>query len=92
VNEYTEGGEQPPVIFSVDRRLVEHQLKRLEHHRRERDPGKVAATLEALRTACRGRGNLMPPILEAVRAYATLGEVCGAMREVFGEYNAPTVI
>ena len=60
VNEYTEGGEQPPVIFSVDRRLVEHQLKRLEHHRRERDAARVVTTLDALRAACRGTENLMP--------------------------------
>jgi methylmalonyl-CoA mutase N-terminal domain/subunit len=92
VNEFTDGGEQPPAIFSVDRRLVEHQLKRLEHHRRERDQARVKASLAALTTACSGTGNLMPPILEAVRAYATLGEICGAMRAVFGEYSPPTVI
>jgi methylmalonyl-CoA mutase N-terminal domain/subunit len=92
VNEYQDGGEQRPSIFSVDRRLVEHQLKRLEHHRRERDPARVEASLAALRNTCNGTGNLMPPIIECVRAYATLGEICGAMREVFGEYQAPTVI
>ena len=92
VNEYQDGGEQRPSIFSVDKRLVEHQLKRLEHHRRERDPAQVEAALVALRAACHGTANLMPPIIECVRAYATLGEICGAMREVFGEYQAPTVI
>lgn len=92
VNEYQDGGEQRPSIFSVDRRLVEHQLKRLEHHRRERDSARVEASLGALRNTCNGTGNLMPPIIECVRAYATLGEICGAMREVFGEYQAPTVI
>jgi methylmalonyl-CoA mutase N-terminal domain/subunit len=92
VNEYTEGGEQPPVIFSVDKRLVEHQLTRLEHHRAQRDQERVRATLGELRSACEGSANLVQPILEAVRAYATLGEICGAMRDVFGEYNAPTVI
>ncbi|MCC6416962.1 MAG: methylmalonyl-CoA mutase [Gemmataceae bacterium] len=92
VNEYRDGGQQRPSIFSVDRRLVEHQLKRLEHHRRERDETRARESLAALTAACRGSGNLMPPILEAVRAYATLGEICGAMREVFGEYHPPTVI
>ena len=92
VNEYTEGGEQPPALFSVDRRLVDHQLKRLEHHRRERDSAKVEASLAALKETCRGTGNLMPPILGAVKAYATLGEICGAMRDVFGEYRPVTVI
>ncbi|GBD24257.1 Methylmalonyl-CoA mutase [bacterium HR29] len=92
VNAYTEGGEQPPTIFRVDKRLVEHQLKRLEHHRRERDPEAVRRTLDELERACRGNDNLMPYIIEAVRAYATLGEICGTMRKVFGEYRPPTVI
>ncbi len=92
VNAYTEGGEQPPTIFRVDKRLVEHQLKRLEHHRKERDPERVKRTLDELERACRGNDNLMPYILEAVKAYATLGEICGTMRKVFGEYRPPTVI
>ena len=92
VNGYREGGEQPQTIFSVDRRLVDEQLARLARHRRERDAEAVAAALAALRAACAGEANLMPPILDAVRAYATLGEICGAMREVFGEYRPPTVI
>ena len=92
VNDYREGGEQPQTIFSVDRRLVDEQLARLARHRRERDAEAVASALAALRAACAGDANLMPPILDAVRAYATLGEICGAMREVFGEYRPPTVI
>jgi methylmalonyl-CoA mutase, N-terminal domain len=92
VNEYTDGADQRQSIFSVDRRLVEHQLKRLKLHRSKRDAARVAATLDSLRTSCQGSENLVPPILEAVRAYATLGEICGAMRDVFGEYRPPTVI
>ena len=92
VNDYREGGEQPQTIFSVDRRLVDEQLARLERHRRERDAQAVAGALAALKAACAGDANLLPPILDAVRAYATLGEICGAMREVFGEYRPPTVI
>ena len=92
VNDYQEGGDQPQTIFSVDRRLVDDQLGRLEHHRRERDPEAVASAIAGLKAACEGDVNLLPPILDAVRAYATLGEICGAMREVFGEYRPPTVI
>ena len=92
VNDFQEGGDQPQTIFSVDRRLVDDQLGRLEHHRRERDPEAVASAIAGLKAACEGDGNLLPPILDAVRAYATLGEICGAMREVFGEYRPPTVI
>jgi len=92
VNEYTDSAGQPQSIFSVDRRLVDHQLQRLERHRSARDTNRVTATLEALRTSCQGTDNLVPAILDAVRAYATLGEICGAMRDIFGEYRPPTVI
>ena len=92
VNDFQEGGDQPQTIFSVDRRLVDEQLGRLEHHRRKRDPEAVASAIAGLKAACEGDDNLLPPILDAVRAYATLGEICGAMREVFGEYHPPTVI
>ena len=92
VNDFRDGGDQPQTIFSVDRRLVDEQLSRLAHHRRERDPEAVAGAIAGLKAACEGDGNLLPPILDAVRAYATLGEICGAMREVFGEYRPPTVI
>lgn len=92
VNEYADDAQQRPAIFSVDRRLVEHQLGRLARHRKGRDGTRVTAALENLKSACQGTTNLMPPILEAVRSYATLGEICGAMRDVFGEYRPPTVI
>jgi len=48
--------------------------------------------LEAVRQAAEGNGNLMPHILAAVRAYGTLGEICGILREVFGEYREPAII
>ena len=92
VNEYTDCDNQQQAIFTVDRRLVEHQLERLRSHREARDAATVTTTLAALKTACAGSENLMPYILDAVRAYATLGEICGTMRDVFGEYHPPTVI
>ena len=92
VNDYREGGDERTAIFSVDRALADHQIKRLTRHRQQRDQAKVEKTLASLKAACSGTQNLMDPILESVRAYATLGEICGAMREVFGEYTAPTVI
>ena len=57
-----------------------------------RDPQAVSQALEAMRTAARGTGNLMPPILDAVRAYATLGEMCDALREVWGEWEERAAI
>jgi len=52
----------------------------------------VEERLSALRQACQGTENLMPYILDAVRAYCTLGEICGVFREVFGEYREPVIL
>jgi methylmalonyl-CoA mutase N-terminal domain/subunit len=94
VNRYTETEEaQQQIIFRPDERAREEQLARLRHHREQRDKAAVARALTALRAAAGDdRADLMPPILEAVRAYATLGEICGALREIFGEYRAPATI
>ena len=92
VNDFQDSTEQAQTIFSVDRKLVEHQLQRLEQHRQKRDNSKVTESLNALKVACEGEENLMPCILNAVRSYATLGEIIETMRKVFGEYIPPTVI
>ena len=62
------------------------QLARLAELKKTRDGAKVQRALEALRQTARGRENTMPPLLECVRAYATVGEMCDALREVWGEY------
>jgi methylmalonyl-CoA mutase N-terminal domain/subunit len=94
VNKYTETEEAPQhVIFRPDERARDQQLAQLRHHRTERDAAAVERSLSGLRAAAADeRADLMPPILDAVRAYATLGEICGAMRDVFGEYHAPATI
>ncbi len=92
VNDFQDSTEQAQTIFKVDRKLVEHQLQRLEQHRQKRDNSKVTESLNALKVACEGEENLMPSILNAVRSYATLGEIIETMRKVFGEYIPPTVI
>jgi len=93
VNRHTESEEaQPPVIFRPDERAAREQLDRLRAHRRRRDAAAVTAALSGLGTATAGEGELMPAILEAVRADATLGEICGTLRDVFGEYRPPTTI
>jgi methylmalonyl-CoA mutase, N-terminal domain len=94
VNRYTETEEaQQHIIFRPDEKAKEEQLAHLRHHRSERDAAAVSGALDALRRAAEdGSADLMPPILDAVRVYATLGEICGAMREVFGEYRAPATI
>ena len=82
--------EQTPVTIGLHRprpEVVEAQLTRLQQLRRERDNQQVERTLKVLRDEARGTGNLMYPILEAVRAYATIGETCAVLRDVFGEHR-----
>ncbi|MEK7443974.1 MAG: methylmalonyl-CoA mutase family protein [candidate division NC10 bacterium] len=76
-------------LYRVDPRAAEAQLAKLERLRRERDPRAVSRALSRLRDEARGPGNLMEPILDAVRAYATLGEMAGALKDVFGEHKEP---
>ncbi|MCX7853836.1 MAG: methylmalonyl-CoA mutase family protein [Caldilineales bacterium] len=97
VNKYQTPEEARPVgIFRPDPETYRRQCERLAALRAERDNAAVQvalARLQAVAQAPAGHDtNLMPPILEAVRAYATLGEICGALRQVWGEYVPPTVI
>ncbi len=80
--------EAPPTgLLRVDPSVGKMQSDRLVKLRAERDNAQVDAKLAALKTACEGTDNVMPFIVEAVKTYATLGEICGVMREVFGEYQ-----
>ncbi len=97
VNAFQSPGEERPVgIFRPDPETYRVQHARLEQLRAARDQAAVAAALAQLRTVAQAPGgaqsNLMPPILDAVRAYATLGEICGVLRQEWGEYTPPTVI
>ena len=62
-------------------------MQRLEQLRQSRDNDAVARSLDALRETARGQGNTMEPLLDCVRAYATVGEMCDALRDVWGEYE-----
>jgi len=86
VNDYVQEDDPPIEILYIDETASTRQLEKLETLRRTRDNARVQRSLDALRSAAEGRGNLMLPILDAVRAYATLGEMCDALREVWGEY------
>src|SRR5574341_13748 len=89
VNAFSEETASPsPPLFRVSAEVADRQRGRLAAVRRERDSGAVTRTLAALRDAAEGNGNLMPPILAAVKAYATIGEICGVLRDVFGTYRA----
>ena len=87
VNKYVTDVVDDVDILKVDPEAETRQLKRLAAFKEDRDQAAVDAKLEALRDVARGDGNLLPPIKEALRADASIGEVCNAMRDVFGEYR-----
>ncbi len=87
VNAFREPEEPEPPAMRVDEAVARQQAERLAALRRERDPGAVAQALGELEWAARGSTNLVEPVLAAVRAYATIGEICGVLRAVFGEYR-----
>ena len=86
VNDYVEEDEPPVPILYIDESTAGRQLARLEQVRRTRDDGAVRRALDGLRAAARGSDNTMYPLLDCARAYATVGEMCDALREVWGEY------
>ena len=87
VNEFTVDEEEHVDIEEVSEELQRSQRERVADLREQRDGEAVETALEALESAARGDENLMPYIVDAVKAYATTGEICDAMREVFGEYQ-----
>lgn len=90
VNKYqmdNEPAEFPTLV--IDESVREHQLERLRQTRETRDGGAVANALEKLKGAAKKDENTMPATIEAVRAYATLGEICAALRDIYGVYEEP---
>ena len=93
VNEYqTEEEEKDLDTLEVDQQVANSQEKHLKELREKRDNDEVNTYLEKLKEAAKGDDNLMPYIKDAVKSYATLGEICGTLREVFGEYEADSYI
>jgi methylmalonyl-CoA mutase N-terminal domain/subunit len=93
VNGYVEDGDDLRIpILEMDPQGYERQVARLQELRMERDNVRVDETLGALSEAAKGDENLMPYLLDAVRAYATLGEITDVLRDVFGVYEEPTHI
>ncbi|MDO8616184.1 MAG: methylmalonyl-CoA mutase family protein [Dehalococcoidia bacterium] len=92
VNKFRHEGEEPQMIFRVNPAAEKAQRARLSRVRAERDQSAVEASLARLAGACKGGEDLMHPILEAVQAYASVGEICGVMRSVFGDYVPPTAV
>jgi len=92
VNEYrVEDEEKSEDIEEVSEEEQQHQRETVQQLRAERDDAAVEGALDDLRAACEGDENVMPYIVTAVKAYATTGEICDAMRDVFGEYRGATI-
>jgi methylmalonyl-CoA mutase N-terminal domain/subunit len=92
VNAFVEQNEPPIELLHIDESSQQHQLEKLKSLKSRRSNEKVTASLAALKRAAEGRENTMPYILDCVRAYATLGEICDAFRDVFGTYTETSVL
>jgi len=92
VNAHTEDKPLTVPILEMDPDGYKRQVGRLAELRRTRDNGRTGQMLDRLRIALQGTENTMPYLMECVHAYATLGEIIQAMKEVFGIYEEPTMI
>jgi methylmalonyl-CoA mutase N-terminal domain/subunit len=92
VNRYALEDEEVDIeLLRIDPQIEEEQKRRLKRLRARRHHRAVGESLKEVQRAARQKKNLMPPIIEAVKAYATLGEICDALREIYGEYREPPV-
>ncbi|HEY3104297.1 MAG TPA: methylmalonyl-CoA mutase family protein [Pyrinomonadaceae bacterium] len=92
VNKYQMQGETTEVpILVINESVRHHQVERLERTRAKRDEGAVVNALDKLRKAAQEGDNTMPSTIDAVREYATLGEICSALRDVYGIYEEPAI-
>jgi len=87
VNKYPEGSGPPPALLRIGPEVETAQLKRLVGTRKERDGARHARALAGLEAAARGSDNVVPHVLEAVRAYASVQEICDTLKRVFGAYR-----
>lgn len=92
VNQFQTAEEGRPRTLQIDETAEAAQVARLKALRERRDDAAVRRALADLAAAASGNDNVMPPILAAVEAYATLGEICNVLRAAFGEYHQPTAI
>jgi methylmalonyl-CoA mutase N-terminal domain/subunit len=92
VNGFVTRDEQPIEILQIAQSARDSQCAKLKKVRADRDCARVERALDNLKRAARGEENTMPPIIEAVRSYATLGEICDALRDVFGTYREQSIL
>jgi methylmalonyl-CoA mutase N-terminal domain/subunit len=87
VNAFRSEQAEPVQILKIEERVAQEQIARIRQVKQERDAKAVKAALAKVEVAARGTENLMPPVLEAVKAYATLGEISDVFRKVWGQYR-----
>ena len=92
VNRFQAEQEKPTNLLRVDPAVRISQIEKVKKLKSERDEEVVKKSLAQLKRAAEGTANLMPPIFDAVKAYATLGEICDVLREIFGEYQQVTTV
>lgn len=92
VNKFTTREEQEPEILAIGEEIEKKQVDRLRRLKRERDNQRVSEMLNRVRDVARGSENIMPVLIEAVKAYATVGEISDTLRDVFGEYREPNIL
>ena len=92
VNEFVEEGETLEIpILRIDPRYEREQIERVGKVRAARDAARFASAMDGLRAAIRAEANLMEPVLECVRAYATVGEMVALMKEEYGTWREPEI-
>jgi methylmalonyl-CoA mutase N-terminal domain/subunit len=92
VNRFTVEAEEPTEVLQLDPEIGKRQVAKLERIRAERDAAGVKEALEDVRAAAKGTDNILPPMKEAFRRMATLGEVCGVLREEWGVYRPESTL
>jgi methylmalonyl-CoA mutase N-terminal domain/subunit len=92
VNKYVDEGSEPEVeLHEYDSRTQERQIEALKAVKRERSSSEVSRTLAELERVTREKKNVMPALVECCKAYATVGEMAGVFRQVFGEFKEPSI-
>jgi methylmalonyl-CoA mutase N-terminal domain/subunit len=91
VNKFTVEEEQAPKVLEIGEEVEQRQIERLKRLKQERDNQKVSEVLDRVRNVAKSDENVMPVLIEAVKAYATVGEISNALRDVFGEYREPNI-
>ncbi len=92
LNKFTTEEEPGLKLLEIDESVEKKQIERLRKLKRERDNKQVSQLLDKVRQVAKSDENIMPVLIEAVKAYATVGEIADALRDVFGEYREPSML